>query len=92
MGCGGYSNNTARLVSLMKRQMDAKCLTYLNDSNQPMHEKLSDREFEIMIKIAGGKPLKEIGNELCISGKTVSTYRSRIIEKMKLESNTDLAR
>jgi len=72
----------------------AHCLAFQlnNDSTQPAHKKLSDREFEIMIKIAGGKSLKEIGNELCISSKTVSTYRSRIMEKMKLESNTDLAR
>jgi DNA-binding NarL/FixJ family response regulator len=63
-----------------------------SDSNQEIHEKLSDREFEIMIKIAAGKSLKEIGNELCISSKTVSTYRSRIMEKMQLKKNTDLAR
>ncbi|NLO69891.1 MAG: response regulator transcription factor [Porphyromonadaceae bacterium] len=63
-----------------------------NDSNQAVHEKLSDREFDIMIKIAAGKSLKEIGNELCISSKTVSTYRSRIMEKMQMEKNTDLAR
>ncbi|MDA3881469.1 MAG: response regulator transcription factor [Prolixibacteraceae bacterium] len=63
-----------------------------NDSSQAIHEKLSDREFEIMIKIAAGKSLKEIGNQLCISNKTVSTYRSRIMEKMQLEKNTDLAR
>jgi DNA-binding NarL/FixJ family response regulator len=63
-----------------------------NDSNQPTHEKLSDREYEIMIKIAAGKSLKEIGKELFISDKTVSTYRSRVMEKMQLEKNTDLAR
>lgn len=63
-----------------------------NDSKQALHEKLSEREFEIMIKIATGKSLKEIGSELCISSKTVSTYRSRIMEKMKLITNTDLAR
>jgi DNA-binding NarL/FixJ family response regulator len=45
-----------------------------------------------MIKIAGGKSLIEIGNELFISNKTVSTYRSRIMEKMNLEKNTDLTR
>ncbi len=72
----------------------AHCLAFqLNiDSNQPTHEKLSDREFEIMIKIAGGKSLTEIGTELCISSKTVSTYRSRIMEKMRLKKNTDLTR
>jgi two-component system, NarL family, invasion response regulator UvrY len=58
----------------------------------PLHEKLSDREFQIMCLIASGKPLKEIGGILCISDKTVSTYRSRILEKMKMSTNTDLAR
>ena len=72
----------------------ANCLALsLNEnSNQPLHEKLSDREFEIMIRIANGISLKEIGIELYISNKTVSTYRSRIMEKMKLEKNTDLTR
>lgn len=72
----------------------AHCLAFQinNDSNKALHEKLSDREFEIMIKIVAGKSLKEIGNELCISSKTVSTYRSRIMEKMKLDNNTDLVR
>jgi len=56
------------------------------------HDILSDREFEIMIKITTGKSLQEIGNELFISIKTVSTYRSRIMEKMELSRNTELAR
>ena len=56
------------------------------------HELLSCREFEIMIKLANGKSLHEIGNELCISDKTVSTYRSRIMEKMALSKNTELTR
>lgn len=56
------------------------------------HELLSGREFEIMIKLANGKSLLEIGNELFISDKTVSTYRSRIMEKMELSKNTELTR
>jgi DNA-binding NarL/FixJ family response regulator len=56
------------------------------------HEILSQREFEIMIQLANGKSLQEIGHELCISDKTVSTYRSRIMEKMGLNKNTDLTR
>ena len=60
------------------------------DFSKPLHESLSSREFEIMIKIAAGKPLQEIGNELYISGKTVSTYRSRILEKMGLTKNAEL--
>jgi len=62
------------------------------DANRLKHEMLSFREFEIMIRIANGKSLHEIGNELCISEKTVSTYRSRIMEKMELNKNTELTR
>ena len=54
------------------------------------HEKLSDREFQILCLIASGKSLKEIGEALCISGKTVSSYRARILEKMNMETNADL--
>jgi two-component system invasion response regulator UvrY len=71
---------------------DCLALSLNTDGNHPTHEKLSEREFEIMIRIANGKSLKEIGIELYISNKTVSTYRSRIMEKMKLEKNTDLTR
>jgi len=62
------------------------------DSQQQKHDILSAREFEIMIKLANGKSLQEIGNELFISNKTVSTYRSRIMEKMELTKNTELTR
>ncbi len=62
------------------------------DSTKQKHDTLSDREFEIMIKLANGKSLQEIGNELFISVKTVSTYRSRIMEKMDLSKNTELTR
>ncbi len=56
------------------------------------HEKLSDREFQILCMIASGKSLKEIGETLCISDKTVSTYRRRVLEKMKMVTNADLTR
>ncbi|MFH2119454.1 MAG: response regulator transcription factor [Pseudomonadota bacterium] len=64
----------------------------LNSSGTPLHEKLSDREFQIMRLIASGKSLKEIGAALCISDKTVSSYRSRILEKMSMSTNADLTR
>jgi two-component system invasion response regulator UvrY len=64
----------------------------LTSPETPLHEKLSDREFQIMCLIASGKSLKEIGAALCISEKTVSTYRSRIMEKMKMTTNADLTR
>ena len=59
-------------------------------SGKPLHEMLSDREFQIMCMIARGKALKDIGEMLCISGKTVSTYRARILEKMKIKTNADI--
>jgi two-component system invasion response regulator UvrY len=59
-------------------------------SEKSPHEKLSDREFQILCLIASGKSLKEIGEALCISGKTVSSYRARILEKMNVKTNADL--
>jgi DNA-binding NarL/FixJ family response regulator len=63
-----------------------------DDKNNQKHDKLSAREFEIMIRLANGKSLQEIASELFISNKTVSTYRSRIMEKMGLNKNTELTR
>jgi len=60
--------------------------------NIQKHKILSSREFETMIKLAGGKSLQEIADELFISNKTVSTYRSRIMQKMELQKNADLTR
>lgn len=62
------------------------------DDKQQEHEILSGREFEILIKLANGRSLQEIANELFISNKTVSTYRSRIMEKMDFHKNTELTR
>ena len=55
------------------------------------HEKLSPREFEVMVKLAGGRSLKEIADELSLSVKTVSTFRSRVMEKLGLQNNVELA-
>jgi DNA-binding NarL/FixJ family response regulator len=54
------------------------------------HEHLSDREYQIMIMIAKGKSLKAIGAELSVSVKTISTHRTHIMEKMKLENNAQI--
>jgi two-component system, NarL family, invasion response regulator UvrY len=54
------------------------------------HEKLSDREFQVLSLMATGKSMKEIAEELSLSVKTVSTYRSRIIEKTHLKTNAEL--
>ncbi len=60
------------------------------DSEKPPHEKLSDREFEVMCLIASGKTVTQISNELFLSSRTVSTYRARILEKMELKNNAEL--
>ncbi|MEI6673644.1 MAG: response regulator transcription factor [Verrucomicrobiota bacterium] len=55
-----------------------------------LHERLSDREFEILRLIGSGKTVKEIAFGLSLSGNTISTYRSRILEKMNLHTNAEL--
>jgi two-component system, NarL family, invasion response regulator UvrY len=56
------------------------------------HASLSDREFQVMLLIAAGKTVSEIGQELALSVKTVSTYRARILEKMNVKNNAELMR
>jgi len=56
------------------------------------HESLSDREYRVMWMIASGKSISNIAEELILSPNTVSTYRIRILKKLKLDSNTDLVR
>ena len=63
-----------------------------DDSNKPLHEKLSDREFQVLLMIARGQTLREIADELNISEKTVGTYRVRILEKMNMTRNAELIR
>jgi DNA-binding NarL/FixJ family response regulator len=61
-----------------------------SDTERPIHETLSDREFQVLCMIASGKPAREIAEELSLSVKTVSTYRSRILEKMRMKSSAEL--
>jgi DNA-binding NarL/FixJ family response regulator len=58
--------------------------------NKLPHEKLSDREFQVMVMLAKGKSVTEISKEIFISDKTVSTYRARILEKMGMKKNAEL--
>ena len=55
-----------------------------------IHEKLSEREFQVMVKLAKGKSVSEIAKEIFISDKTVSTYRARILKKMGMKKNAEL--
>jgi two-component system invasion response regulator UvrY len=60
------------------------------DTGRPLHENLSDREFEVMHLIASGKTVSQIAELLALSDKTVSTYRSRILVKMHMRTNAEL--
>jgi two-component system invasion response regulator UvrY len=61
-----------------------------NKGNDIPHEDLSDREFEVMRMIASGKTVSEIGRDLYLSPKTISTFRARILKKMNLRTNAEL--
>ncbi|OGW32836.1 MAG: DNA-binding response regulator [Nitrospirae bacterium GWC2_42_7] len=60
------------------------------DGKKEPHEMLSDREYQVLCMIASGKTVSEIADKLSLSVKTVSTYRSRILEKMKLKNSAEL--
>ncbi len=60
--------------------------------DQPLHRKLSDREYRIMCMMASGKKQAEIADELSLSIKTVSTYRTRLLKKMNMKTNSEITR
>jgi DNA-binding NarL/FixJ family response regulator len=64
---------------------------FAEDSNKRPHDTLSERESQVMRLIASGKTSKEIAKELGLSVKTISTYRSRILEKMGLRTNAEIS-
>ncbi|MCK8603649.1 response regulator [Desulfoferrobacter suflitae] len=61
-----------------------------SDAERPLHEALSDREYQVMCMIASGKTVKEIAEQLVLSIKTISTYRVRILEKLNMRTNAEL--
>ena len=103
-GASGYLTKTSapdQLVEAVRRVakggkfvspnlVERLVLNLGKDFEKPLHESLSDREFQVFYMIAVGKPLKEIGEELSISTTTVSTHRARILEKMNMKTNADL--
>ncbi len=60
------------------------------DTDQPLHERLSDREYQTMSMIASGHTLSQIAEQMSLSPKTVSVYRARLLEKMRLKNNAEL--
>jgi DNA-binding NarL/FixJ family response regulator len=67
-------------------------LNLITDIDKLPHESLSDREYQVMCMLASGKTVKEIATELLLSIKTVATYRSRILYKMKFKNTVELTR
>jgi two-component system, NarL family, invasion response regulator UvrY len=66
--------------------------TFSSDAASQPHESLSDREFDVMKLLANGKSVSEIAEMLSLSVTTVSTYRSRVMVKMTMKSNSDLTK
>jgi len=103
-GVNGYLNKSSELNNLVTaiRQMAAdqkyisaalaeKLADRLGRKGESLgHELLSEREFQVLCLIASGKTVSEIGEQLFLSVKTISTYRSRILEKMGMENSAQL--
>jgi DNA-binding NarL/FixJ family response regulator len=75
---------TAHTAEKLVHQMDDR-------PGATLHQELSDREFQVMQLLAEGKSLKEIASQLSLSVKTVSTFRTRLLAKLKLQNNVELA-
>ncbi|MEW5864213.1 MAG: response regulator transcription factor [Pseudomonadota bacterium] len=61
-------------------------------AERPLHEALTDREFQVLRLLAAGRRLSEVAAELALSPKTVSVYRARVLEKLRVRTNAELAR
>ena len=80
---GTADTEAAALAEILVADLDG-------DPDKPLHARLSTREFQIFCKLAAGRGVSDIANELSLSVKTVSTYRSRILEKMSFHANADI--
>ena len=104
MGASGYLSKDAADMELIKAinqiLMGKKYVSefiserllsvFSNNSNKEPHELLSDREYQTLLMIGAGKTVSQIAEILCLSSPTISTYRARILEKMKLKNNAEL--
>ena len=104
VGAAGYMNKSSapdeligaiRKVSAGRKYVSPSVAEKLafelgSDTEKLPHELLSDREYQVMLMLASGRTVSEIADELCLSVKTISTYRSRIMEKMNLKKNAEL--
>jgi len=104
IGAAGYLSKDTADMELIKainqvmegkkyisQSLSEKLLSLLDgNANKEPHELLSDREYQTLTLIASGKTVSEIAEILCLSTPTISTYRARILEKMKLKNNAEL--
>jgi two-component system, NarL family, invasion response regulator UvrY len=79
-----------RYVSSALAEAMAMDLEYPQNQNKPPHSHLTAREFQVFRKLAAGLGITSIASELSLSVKTVSTYRTRLLEKMKMSSNAEM--
>lgn len=79
-----------KYITLALAQELANAIT--SDTERPLHASLSDREYQTLCLIAAGRSLSEISAAMCLSPKTVSVYRARLMEKLKLTNNSELVR
>ncbi|GAB3537649.1 response regulator transcription factor RqpR [Noviherbaspirillum agri] len=104
-GAAGYLNKQSapselvdaiRLVASGRKYISPalaqELANHVGDENRevPPHETLSDREYQTLVMIASGKTVSDIAAELTLSVKTISMYRSRLLQKMKLRHNAEL--
>jgi len=106
LGASGYLSKeaaTKELVNAVNRILKGKIYIspgieqkttchQLEESDKPLHAELSDREFEVLRLVAAGLPLTQIAKDLSLQVTTISTYRSRVLEKMNMKSNAELTR
>ncbi|MGQ0792914.1 MAG: response regulator [Deltaproteobacteria bacterium] len=102
-GAAGYMTKESAPAELVKairkvvaggkyvsQQLAERLAFDLELEEKPPHETLSNREFQVMCLIASGKTIKEISDKIFLSVKTVSTYRARILDKMRMKTNAEL--
>jgi two-component system, NarL family, invasion response regulator UvrY len=105
-GASGYLTKSSApdelIAAIVKASSGGKYITaslaekitmnFFNDREKPLQEKLSVRELEVILLLASGKTLSGIGKELSLSPKTISTYRQRILVKLKLQTTSEIIR
>ncbi|MDT8317035.1 MAG: response regulator transcription factor [bacterium] len=103
-GASGYLTKEAAMAELIKAihkissggkyisasMAESLAFAIESDTEKLPHEKLSNREYEVMLMIASAKSVKEIADELSLSKKTIGTYRSRILEKMDMKNGSEV--